>query len=111
MFLFPIDNGAFNFEAGPEVSPERLHADLEAQNRYRQDASPLGLRKGNETHSRGGQPPEPTIMRNSLDMNHEPAQRATYLELQGEPSNQVNTTVSLFLRFFIILKCLHRDHP
>ena len=105
MFLFAIDNGAFNFEAGPEVSPERLHADLEAQNRYRQDASPIGLRKGNETHSRGGQPPEPTIMRNSLDMNHEPAQRATYLELQGEPSNQVNSTVELLLlRLFHNLK-------
>ena len=92
-----VENGAFNFE-GPEVSPERLHADLEAQHRYRQEASPIAPRRDEDPFSTGGQAPEPPDprIRNSLQMINEPANRATYLELQGEPLHQVKLYNSLY---------------
>ena len=100
-----VENGAFNFE-GPEVSPERLHADLEAQHRYRQEASPIAPRRDEDPFSTGGQAPEPPDprIRNSLQMINEPANRATYLELQGEPLHQVELYNSLHTLKFIFSK-------
>ena len=88
-----MDNAAFSFE-GPEVSPERLHDDLEAQKRYRQDASPIALRRV-DSPDEMGQVRETSITMRNVDLNSEPAQRATYLELQGEPVNQVRIYSSI----------------
>ena len=94
-----MDNTAFSFE-GPEVSPERLHDDLEAQKRYRQDASPIALRRV-DSPDEMGQVRETSITMRNVDLNSEPAQRATYLELQGEPVNQVriHSSICIFTRY------------
>lgn len=58
------------------MTPGRIQEDLEAQRRYRQDASPLNLRR--ESGKVQGNPEEPL------------SNRATYLELTGAPPNEVS---------------------
>ena len=71
---------------GLKVTPGRLQDDLEAQKRYRQDASPMALRR-EDSSFKPNRPSLAESYHSAFTEADSGANRATYLELQREPAN------------------------
>lgn len=99
-----VENQGFN-NVGIELTPGRLQDDLEAQRRYRADASPIALRRDSRPNPNQTRPSvaesyhSAAVVEPDSVVSNIGANRATYLELQAEPNEVVEINVYYFSRY------------